>query len=246
MTNVDEVSRLLALARGVQPPAGGAKAGLSRLLTSLTVDTAPMPVAVGALQLGSVAVAKWVGVGFLVGLTGAGVGASGLGSETDAATVPVASVSAGAIPLRAPARGERALSAPQPIEQPSNEATPAARPSIVRAPSAAAPQVSAAPRFDEELRLIAAAKRELDAGRPHLARAWLDEHQQRYRAGVFALEREGLRTLASCLEAPRPELVRNFARRYPESPMLPQLRRRCGAENSPSAPGQGEFSETGK
>lgn len=62
--------------------------------------------------------------------------------------------------------------------------------------------------------------------------------------GVFHIEREGLLVLANCSATQNPALVRDFAARHPDSPMLVQLRRRCGGEagGGQAAPGAGDFS----
>jgi hypothetical protein len=83
------------------------------------------------------------------------------------------------------------------------------------------------PAFDEELRLIRAAKAELNRGMPHLAEAWLDEHARRFSRGVFAVERDGLRVLARCSTRPEPALSRGFAVEHSGSPMIGQVERRC-------------------
>jgi hypothetical protein len=83
--------------------------------------------------------------------------------------------------------------------------------------------------FDAELRLIAAAKRELDQGRPQLATGWLDEHAQRFPSGVFAVDREALRILCACRQEENPALAQAFAAHHPGSPMRERLLRACGA-----------------
>ena len=102
----------------------------------------------------------------------------------------------------------------------------------------------ASPNFDEELRLIARAKQELAAGRPHLAGVWLSEHLQRFPGGVFGPEREVLSIDARCSQRKNPALAREFAVRHPGSPMLDQLRRKCGVQQQGAGPGasSGEFS----
>lgn len=238
MMGSEEVSRLLAAERAVSPPPGAAEAGLARLFGSLAAEAAPLPVAAGALKLGWPALTKWVGAGFAVGLAGAGVAAYGSARHAEAPAVvapdpPVARA--------APPRVVEAAPATEAPIASSASAPEVARPRLeVSAPIVAATP-SAGPTFDEELRLITAAKRELDRGRPHLARAWLDEHRTRFASGVFGLEREGLLVLARCSEQRLPALAREFAARYPKSPMVSQLLRRCGAEGEGAAPPQVDF-----
>lgn len=240
MTGWNEMSRLLAAERVATPAPGTAEAGLGRLLASLAAHTTPLAVSAGSLKLGGSLLGKWVGIGFVVGVAGAGAVAH-VAAPTVSATVaeraPAAQLSVTAL-SRAPRPPHDAASA---LAQVS--ALPSQPSQIAQAPRSAPQQMpSSLPTLDEELRLIAAAKRELDAGRAHLARPWLDEHRQRFRAGSLAVEREGLDALARCSVAPQPQLSRAFASRYPGSPLLPQVQRRCGA---PSQLGSaGDFSET--
>jgi hypothetical protein len=240
---VDKLARALAVERAAAPPPGSAEVGLARVLGSLSAGVAPVPVAAGALQIKSFALAKWVAVGFVVGVTGAGVAA-----DASAPPVPAAPSVAARNPKPSRPPGVVAPEALSALPVLDAAAAPPAVASVSRSaaspPSAAEAPPSAAPTFDAELRLITAAKRELDAGRPHLARVWLDEHRQRYASGTFSLEREGLLTLASCVEAPSTELARRFTERYPASPMTAQVLRRCGVQTS--APAQDDFPELGK
>jgi len=50
--------------------------------------------------------------------------------------------------------------------------------------------------------LIKSAKQELDAGRAHLARVWLDQHARLYPNGVFRTERAELERRLSSGPAP--------------------------------------------
>jgi hypothetical protein len=212
--------------------------GRARLLSSLAAEAAQLSAVTGATKLGWSVLTKWIGAGFAVGLAGAGVAAYGTTPAVEAPPV------VGAAPQLAPVTPpNRVLPAVAPEAASEVSASPAPglppRPDASR-PSAAASS-STSPSFDEELRLITAAKRELDQGRPHLARAWLQEHRTRFLNGVFGIEREGLLVLASCGEQPRPTLAREFAARYPQSPMIGQVLRRCGAEPTGRAPAQGDF-----
>ncbi len=236
MTDSDYISRLLGAERVAGPPNGSAEAGLRRLLTTMATHAAPLPVAVGSLKLGMAAIAKWVGVGFVIGTLGTGL----------ASYVSHAAIRAPAVARPAPALVSSGVARPAP----ANDLTAAGRlPSALPDPppndskrraavsaalATAAPSVS--PTFDEELRLITAAKHELDAGRGHLARVWLEEHSQRFPRGVFSLEREGLLVLVSCSASPKRELARQFASQHPDSPMLEQLLRRCGVEGPLETP----------
>jgi len=224
MTSSKEMSRLLAAERLAAPPPGKVETGLERLLGSLAAHAAPLPVSAGAIKLGGSLLSKWLGIGFIVGLAGAGVAARAF---TPAKAISVARPAIGTVsragrtqaPSLPPHDGAASASAVRGSLQPSGAIRG------TKTTSTLTPINS--PTLAEELRLIAEAKRELNAGHPHLARVWLDEHRQRYRAGVLALEREGLDALAGCSEVPRPELARTFAAHYPASPMLSQVQRRC-------------------
>jgi hypothetical protein len=235
MTRGDDISRLLAAERGAAPPAEAAEAGLNRLLSSLAAHAAPLPIAVGSLHLGWSVVGKWLGVGFVVGLGGAGaaayVSSSNDGSNVAAAPVAVVSAAAHVAALPTPVPIEPQVA---PVVSVATLVTSRESPRAEAAPlgSPLASAGNSGPGFDEELRLIAAAKRELDAGRVHAARALLNEHRQRFAAGVFGLERDGLSALASCSDKPDPELARAFASAHPSSPLLGQIQRRCGSESA--------------
>jgi hypothetical protein len=234
MTPMNKLSQLLATERAIAPPAHAEQQGLARLLESLAVHAAPLPVVTGSLRLARFAAFKWLSVGFAVGISGAGAASVVLGPAT-VAEAPSVVVSA--------AVAHSAIASP-PADIPLPAAVSSVEPELLRAPScslsASAPHPVAAPSqsptFDEELRLITNAKQELDAGRPHLAQVWLSEHQQRFAGGVFALEREALSIAARCSQQPDPALAQGFALRHPASPMLAQLRRKCGERGPTGAP----------
>jgi len=83
--------------------------------------------------------------------------------------------------------------------------------------------------------LISFAKGELDARRPDRARAWLNEHAERFPHGVFVVEREALLALSSCEQEPRNvSLAERFALQHPNSPLLERLARACRLNLDPS------------
>lgn len=234
MKPMDELAQLLAAERAARVP-DDSGAGLERLLTSLAAKTAPLPIAVGAVSVGWGLISKCVALGFVIGVSGAGAAAYASAPTPRAAvektaaqrpSKPVAFVVPSATPTEPQVAPE--LEAPHAASERgpvgARKATPDPNPSAI--------EPIASPSFDEELRLIRAAKSELDRGRGHLAETWLTEHATRFPSGVFSLEREGLRVLARCAAQPDPALARAFATRHPESPMIGQLQRRC---SSPSA-----------
>ena len=95
--------------------------------------------------------------------------------------------------------------------------------------------------FDAELRLISAAKSELDKGRAHLAAAWLSEHAERFPTGIFALDREALRILVRCGQGKDPKLARAFTEQHPDSPMVDRLLRACTPAEPNGSPSAVDF-----
>lgn len=232
----DELARLLDAERAVAPPVDAIELGLERLLGSLVAQVAPLPIAVTTLKAGWSLVAKFVGVGVVVGLAGAGAASYAFTptSSPAAAPAPFRAVPTALPRVVAPAEASAVPASPR-------SALPAQlRPSPARTqPPEPAPQApaSSSPTFDEELQLIATAKRELDAGRPHLAQVWLDQHRARFPGGVFSVEREGLSLLAACSARPDPGRARAFAAAQLGSPMVEQVLRKCEATGA-----SGDFS----
>jgi len=238
MNGMDELGSLLAAERADALPVSATKQGLSRLLGALATTAAPLPVVTGVPHPGWWLVGKWLGVGFVVGVAGAGV-ASVVSSPSDGASrnaaapssVDAPSTTAAVVAARASVEGnaprvESNLARPIPV--------PNALPTTTTSLAAAA---AAPPNIEEELRLMARAKQEIDAGRLHLAKVWLGEHAQRFPNGAFSLDREALSILVQCGERPEPELAREFERRHPGSPVVGQLRRQCGGSSSGSFSG---------
>ena len=235
----EQLSRLFEAERAVQPPAHAMEQGASRLLTALAQQAAPLPIATGALKLGFSLVSKWLLVGFVVGVGGAGAASQVFAPEAVAALPQQRSSDALAARVE-PA--QKVADTPVTPNQPSAEANP---PVPVRsdypAPSAAALPEGGSPTFDAELRLITAAKNELDKGRPQLAAAWLAEHAQRFPSGVFALERDAIRILVRCRERQDPSDARAFAEQHPGSPMVERLLRACTPQQPSAAPSAVDF-----
>jgi len=242
MANVDELSRLFDAERAIHPPAEGMERGLSRLLSDVARRAAPLPVATGSLKLGLSLVSKWLIVGFVVGLGGAGM-ASRIGTA-DAAAAPTATLHAVALPTSvvahaAPAASTAAASTRLVV---NDSVRVAARPSVTA--SAVVAPVNAT-TFDEELRLISAATREQERGRARSAEAWLLEHARRFPDGVFAADRDALLVLVACSTHKQPGLAQAFAANHSKSPMVARLLRACGAPDT-RARSEASFSETEK
>jgi hypothetical protein len=238
---IDDLSRLFEAERAVQPPPQAVEHGLSRLLSDLAQQVAPLSVATGSLKLGaSFFVSKWLVGGFVVGLAGAGA-ASQIWAPQAVAGAPTHAVTTVApTPRLEPATPVLAASPPSlalPTPEPeSSEPVRGRNDPPMSSPAPASSQRTTT--FDAELRLISAAKSELDKGRPHLAAAWLSEHAESFPAGIFALDREALRILVRCRQARDPQLARVFAERHPDSQMVDRLLRACTPaepDGSPSA-----------
>lgn len=220
MINNDELSGLFAAERAVRAPAGASARSLSRLLVEVSAP-AVVPAAATASAL-KLAVSKWMLMGFVIGI----------GSSGALAQAFVPSSANRATPSITP---PRAVS-PKPMASNVGDASPVPesppKEQVAAAPSGPTwrplPSARQEPdRFDAELRLIRLAKRELDAGKPRLAKLWLAEHAQRFPSGVFGPDRDALGVLADCAEQRDPRAARKFANRHPGSPMTERLLRAC-------------------
>lgn len=234
----DELSGLFDAERSVQPPTETVERGLARLLGDVAAQVAPLPIASGALKLAWSAVSKWLIVGFVVGLAGAGA-ASQIWAPAALASSPA--IAQSAAPIASPNAAE--VAPPVAVASAPPSETPEAPPrqgGPVSAPTTPTSNEGQA-TFDAELRLITAAKTELDRGRAPQAKAWLTEHAQRFPGGVFATEREALQILVQCSQIREPDAAREFARRHPGSPMTERLLRACTPPVPASVPSAVEF-----
>jgi hypothetical protein len=226
MSTEQELQALFRAEQAASPAPHAINQGWSRLAVDLAANVAPMPVSGGALKLATWLIPKWLLLGFAVGLTGAGVGTTLLGAQavpkqisTPPARLTVLSAStAQSMPT------ETSQSYPAPVSSaPSTE--PRITHGLVPIAASSAPTSDT---FDAELKLISLAKGELDAGRPSQARAWLEDHAQRFPNGVFAVEREALQIVAQCQQGPKDEaLASAFAKRHPGSPLVARLQHAC-------------------
>ena len=227
-----ELSDLLEAERGQRLTPQAIDAGWLRLEQALALPVTTAGLAAAPAKVGFSMLAKsfLATSAALVAANGVGLFDTPRASEPPAVTVAAAGrvpeprlepqSAAAAVPEVAPATTERDFSAKR--ESPV---------------APAAPQGAADASFDDELRLIGNAKRELDRGQRHLASIWLSEHASRYPAGAFASEREGLKILISCASpnAASRDSARRFAERYPASPLLDRIFRSCGAQDESPA-----------
>ncbi|HEX2873771.1 MAG TPA: hypothetical protein VHP33_21090 [Polyangiaceae bacterium] len=242
MRTIDDLSGLFEAERAVRPPPQALEQGLTRLLSDVAQQVAPLSVATGSLKLGASFFSKWLVGGFAVGLAGAGAASQVWAPPTDSlAQVAVARATPTA-----------AVTAPQPKPALAPEvmpsATPAPEPALTSSVRSAGPTPSTVPTtsnsaatFDAELQLITAAKSELDKGRPQLAAAWLAEHAERFPTGIFALDREALRILVRCGQVKDPKVAQAFAARHPSSPMVERLLRACTPQAAAAASSAVDF-----
>lgn len=229
----DDLARLFEAERAVHPPSGRLERTLERLLSEMAHGAAPLPVATGSLKLGLSLASKWVAVGFVVGVGGAGAASqvwaptavAAPSGPTRAAVVVAAPPNTELVPHPSLPTAPEAPVAGMSVQAPAQRALPGAP---------AADTSTSAGKLAEEMRLIAAAKRDLEAGRPQLATAWLSEHGSRFPAGVFATEREGLSVLIRCGGEKNPLLAERFSAAHPSSPLVARLRRACSPGSSPS------------
>jgi hypothetical protein len=201
MSEFDQLARLLAAERAEQRPAAEAARGLSELKSALAAHTPALAVAHGPLKLGLWIATKW-GVGAALATFGLVTASASLLLPNEG-NVP-APASRPTLSVAAPLGSEHGL--PPPLARPPTTG-PAEPPE--RAPSTIAPNpgpatsVSAEPStFSAELRLIKAAKEQLDAGHEHLAKVLLERHAEQYPTGVFAAERRTLEGILACRRTP--------------------------------------------
>lgn len=232
-----ELSRLFDAERGAQPPPEALEQGLARFLGDVAAQVAPLPIATGALKLTWSVVSKWLIVGFAVGVAGAAATSRIWAPPTLAGAPATLTRSAQVESTEMVAIAPSAAPVPAPVNEPAKASQRSSSPaSAPPGPSSTDGQAT----FDDELRLITAAKSELDRGRASQAKAWLAEHAQRFPAGVFAAEREGLQILAQCRQTREPQRARDFAQRHPSSPMTERLLHAC-TPSPTSAPSAVEF-----
>lgn len=227
----DELERLFQAERSSAPPASSAERGLLRLTSALAAGAVPLNVSAAALEIGKGGAAAWGAAGTAMLVLGT---AGALAVQTSAApprtvSPPLAAQSApvSRLPVDTP---PVAKVLPPPLPSAS-----VVRPSAQRS---SVPSASAAPSFEEELRLIELAKVELDARRAERATALLDEHRARFPRGAFATERDALAVLIACQTRSPGSTGRAqaFRERHPGSPLIDRIFRACGLAVAPPQP----------
>jgi hypothetical protein len=229
----DELTRLFDAERAARPPGGDMERGLGRLLGDVARGVAPLPVAATSLKFGLSLASKWLAVGFVVGIGGAGAASQIWAPNAAAAPSVRPQAVMQPLPVAAPPEPPAPSGAAATVTAPEAATVRAAGRTALSVPSAEPP--AAAAHLDEEMRLIASAKRELEAGKRQLASAWLTEHAARFPNGVFASEREALRILLRCGERRDPKLAERFVASHPSSPIAERLLRACSSAAAPSS-----------
>ena len=231
MTQTDELSRLFAAERAVQPPPLAVEQGLARLLPAVAGPVTAVPLA-GALKVAWTATSKWVLAGFVVGVAGSGAAAGLSGPAAGAAVAPS---------LGARVAAPSALSATPPLAVSGRGDSGVQRGCLTRAARSAEQQRRAhAEQRADPLRRRAAVDH-VGEGRAGCRsspprRAWLAERAARFPRGVFATDAEALSVLLTCAERPDPAAAKRFAAAHPGSPMLDRLWKACRAKEIATPP----------
>jgi hypothetical protein len=235
MNGAEELSRLLSAERAEKRPELAADQGLVDLRHAFSTGVPALGVAHGPLKLGLSALVKWgTGSGLLIAaLTASGFALRPNAAVRDVNAIAVASASTRIAPTP--------LAPPQPPE-PVGSTKPAASSPKATGRSASSPEREAPSTFADELRLMKAAKQDLDAGKDHLARVWLAEHARLYPDGVFQSEREALEVLMACRQAPTGrEAARRYVAQHPRSPLIDRISRACQLDGEPISPPAANF-----
>lgn len=213
---------LAAYRRSVSTPSGVQQANLSAVLeraAALEAEPAPR--------------ARWAAAGLVLKISTVAVLTAGLGyAALRPSTDPVPTVAPEVEP-----RAEAVPPAPPPTPRSAPPKTPAPRPVEAPAPrpTRAEPQrptVAAASPADllrQELALLEAAQRHLDAGRHQAASASLAEHARRFPQGALATERAAWRAIVACAGSsaqPR-AAARSFILTHGDTPLAAKVKQAC-------------------
>jgi hypothetical protein len=232
--NIDETLRNWIDAEKVSavPPHSSAQ-GWQRLASAVTSGVPAMSVPFSSIQLVTPAMfAEGAAVAVVVGAIGAAAILATAPESHHASSKSAAVSSSRATPPRTAELDQQAqITDGTVVSEPSRDAKLVPSRVLPNA-SIDAPVAPAAAHsvLDEELQLLARAKRDIDRGQPHLAQVWLDEHRARFPTGVLSAERDGLGVLMACgggnstVARARAE---EFATKYPGSPLLDRIRRAC-------------------
>jgi hypothetical protein len=235
--NVDERLRdLIEAERGTSIPPRAGVEGWQRLASAVGSGAPALPIPHFAISLTTASmITEGAAIALVVGAIGATAIVATAPERSHVPATTTASASVAVVPNRVIATVPLASEAPAAVGSvPVAPARAAALSSSQVLPAAAVSEPSAPAKptstLDEELQLIAQAKRQIDHNQPHLAQVWLDEHRLRFPSGVLSAERDGLEVLMACREpdstAARAR-AQAYASRYPGSPTLDRIRRAC-------------------
>jgi hypothetical protein len=187
MNDDARLSQLFAVERAEQRTQRSAEQGYETLRRALQANVPALPIAHGPLRLGlSLASKAMVGSGLVA--FAVTTGALGIQAALREPVVVAPTVSVTARPSVSPRVAAPAASL-MVEELPAHELVP----EVISAPVRGRASPDPSSTFAEELRLLKAAKLEMDAGHGLAAKSLLDRHEQSYPQGVFRAERERLR-----------------------------------------------------
>ena len=221
------LARLAATGAGVSAAATAAKVGGGKALGGSVITAfAPWKIGVG---LASLALA--VGVSTTLLATRPSTNTAFVPPTTSSASTAIGVSNA---PTPAPLETTRVEDALDRTTAPSPSVEASARPaSATNASKSSKPHASASPPrvddLDGEMTLLTEAQRFLKQGRPDAALQTLARHASAFPRGTLAVEREGLRAVATC-EAKRPEgrtLGTRFLSNNPSSTLAARVRAAC-------------------
>jgi hypothetical protein len=226
----DDLERaVLRSAKRDVPPSGNRERFLATLGLGASVATAAAPAAgtaVGAVAKASgfTVIAKWVGVGAVVGLVSGAVAVQ-MADRGEPAVQKMHSVgqsgqAVGAVtPAQVPPPAPASTKAPTPVAQPELEARSSSTP--VRM----SPMPSARLPVDQEIAVLDRARKTLRAGEPERALGDLEEYTQRFPDGVLGPEAQVLRIEALAHRDPgrASALARAFLQKNPRSPLAKRV-----------------------
>jgi len=243
-----ESKALFGAARtGLEPmPADRARIGRAletRLGVALFTASASVSATAGAAGAAAgtsstlVAVAKWVGIGLLVGVGGASGYAVVAGGRAQAPASPTRLSALSAVHPASSSAGpsgaapERVVAAP-PVVPPVPARSPAPDEGREKAPaaSAAAPEPQPSAHVGAEAALLRRADEALRAGDANRALVLLREHSLRFPSGILAEERSAELVTTLCRLGRSAEAGReaeHFLRTTPDSPLAASVRSSC-------------------
>lgn len=228
-TSDDRARVRAAVLAGISSAAGATATTAAAVATSGVAKGATVGTVFTGWKMGLTVIA--------LGLAGAITSATLLRVQSDPPAPPVAATAI-ASPLIVGTPPPVVVDTPPPVVDVASSAEPAAepeKPTAARARSIESARPSpprVKPRTDDvdaELLLLTQAQRALERGEPSAALTLLAEHGREHPSGALALERDGLRAIASC-DAKHVDgrtLAERFIAAHPSSPLVARIRTSC-------------------